>query len=59
MNSKGHFWLSMIKSGIRIVSCLGAGVISIYNISTGFFVLVAGLAFSEAFGLVEEFVDKR
>lgn len=53
MNSKGHFWISFIKSMIRIVACTVAiGVSSIIP-------LALGLMFAEVLGIFEEVVDKR
>lgn len=53
MNSKGHLYISLLKSGIRLlgVGCfLGLGSITA-------FVILIGVA--ELLGVVEELVDKR
>ena len=53
MGSKGHFFISVIKSSIRIASCL----VSIrFN---DFVILAVGLAVAESLGIAEELVDKR
>lgn len=53
MNSKGHFFLSILKSSFRIAGCvamLASGQIVV-------FVVLIGLA--EILGIAEEFMDKR
>ena len=51
MGDKGHFWISIIKSTIRII---GFGLL-IVNIKIAALVLI----FAEIFGIIEELVDKR
>lgn len=53
MNSKGHLIVSLLKSGIRIIS----GIVSLYNLSIA--PLAAGIVIAEILGIVEELVDKR
>lgn len=53
MKDKGHFHLSLIKSAVRIVGCMLAGVTGDFNhIATAFIV-------AEIVGIAEEFVNKR
>lgn len=53
MNSKGHLILSIIKSVVRIVSCVLTIVIkSITPMAIGFMI-------AEGLGICEEMVDKR
>lgn len=51
MNSKGHLYLSLIKSAIRILACIGAYV----NI----IVLPIGFGVAEILGIAEEIFDER
>tara|TARA_R100001163_G_C5050296_1_gene187190 strand:- start:165 stop:332 length:168 start_codon:yes stop_codon:yes gene_type:complete len=45
-----HFWLSMIKSGVRIVGCL--------ILCNGLFLFAGGfLLLAEVIGIAEELVD--
>lgn len=53
MNDKGHFLISMIKSGVRILG----SVIAIKKRSTA--VLASALLGAEILGIAEELVDKR
>lgn len=53
MNSKGHLYISLSKSVIRILGC---GV-AMRNESIG--VLAMALVLAEILGMVEELVDKR
>ena len=53
MKDKGHFYTSLIKSGIRIASC-------IYLIFTGNIVAFAiGFGAAEVVGIAEEILDGR
>jgi hypothetical protein len=53
MKDKGHFYISLIKSAIRILGC-------IICITQGSVVILAvGLLLAEILGIVEEVVDKR
>lgn len=52
MNSKWHLYISLIKSAIRITSC-----ILVFPI--GMIALPIGLLIAEALGIFEEFGDKR
>ena len=53
MKDKGHFWISIIKSIIRIGFCIWA-------ISANSLVLLAfGIIGAEIFGILEEVLDKR
>lgn len=53
MGSKGHFWVSMAKSVIRIAAC----VVLIF--SGNFVVGGTGFLVAEVLGVVEELVDGR
>ena len=53
MNSKGHLFISIAKSGIRIISA-GFAIFT-KNIT----VLASGILIAEILGIVEELVDKR
>lgn len=50
---RGHFWVSYIKSLIRLVSC----VIAFCNLNVR--VLAVGFLVAELLGILEEFVDDR
>jgi len=52
-DGRGHFWISMIKSILRIVGCLSYFI----NKDLLFFVILFALA--EGLGIIEEIVDKR
>ena len=51
MGDKGHFWISIIKSIIRIVGF----IFLMINLPVGAIILIV----AEAFGIAEELVDKR
>lgn len=53
MNSKGHLFISILKSGIRIISA-GVAIASL-NIM----ILASGILIAEILGIAEELVDKR
>ena len=53
MNSKGHLFISIAKSGIRII--LAGVAIFTKNIT----VLASGILVAEVLGIAEELVDKR
>lgn len=53
MNSKGHLFISITKSGLRILSC----ILSI--ILKSFTPLAIGFGVAEILGVLEELVDKR
>lgn len=53
MNSKGHLLTSLLKSCIRIISCIIAYKYSALN------VLALGFLLAEIVGIAEELVDKR
>lgn len=55
-----HFNTSFIKSIIRILGSI-AGLISAYEdkIQAGVILLAGGLIIAEAFGILEEILDKR
>lgn len=53
MGSKGHFYISLAKSIIRI----GTLLVTVYYPS--FAILAVGLCFAEALGIAEELADKR
>lgn len=53
MNDKGHFYISLIKSVIRIGSC-------IYLAKTGDYIGFAiGIGGAEVLGIAEEIFDRR
>lgn len=54
MNSKGHYWVSMAKSFLRIAACVLVCTKQI-DFCTGF--AIFGVA--EILGIIEERVDKR
>jgi hypothetical protein len=53
MNSKGHLLISLVKSAIRLTSCIIAYVIHVWE------VIAIGFIIAELWGIVEELVDKR
>lgn len=53
MNSKGHLYLSLAKSTIR----LGTAIVALYKNDWTY--LAGGIAIAEVLGYLEEFVDKR
>lgn len=53
MNSKGHFYVSVVKSIIRILSCVGTIIFSNVRL------LGVGFLLAELLGVVEELVDYR
>jgi hypothetical protein len=53
MNSKWHLYISIIKSVIRILSC----IISV--VSGKFEYLAIGLGIAEGLGILEELKDER
>jgi len=52
MNSKGHFWISIAKSLIRIVGCY----MGVHGNLHG---MAMSLIFAEAMGILEELADER
>ncbi len=53
MNSKWHLIISLVKSVIRMVSCVVAVIT--WNVT----VLAVGLLIAEALGVLEELKDER
>ena len=53
MNSKGHLFISLCKSIIRIFS----GIVTIYKKSV--IPIALGFVIAETLGIAEELVDKR
>ena len=53
MNDKGHFYASILKSGIRILFCLIAWVTSSFGLA------MFGLILAEVVGIFEEVLDNR
>lgn len=53
MNSKGHLFISLGKSGVRVIG----GVITLINGSV--IPLAIGIVLAEVGGVLEELVDKR
>lgn len=56
-----HFIVSMVKSVIRIVSCIISMFIGafLYDTALALIVLGAGLAFSEFLGIMEELYNGK
>ena len=54
MKNKGHFVVSMIKSGLRIAAC---GVALCHNIPLWAVYLCLGLILAEILGVLEELVS--
>jgi hypothetical protein len=53
MNSKWHFWISIIKSAIRILACIVTiNTNNVWNLAIGF-------AIAEGLGILEEIKDNR
>lgn len=52
MNSKGHFWISIAKSLIRIVGCYMGVHGNLHGMAMSFI-------FAEAMGILEELADER
>jgi hypothetical protein len=57
MNSKWHAYVSFAKSGIRMVSCIGA--IALVEPQQAILVLATGLLIAECLGIIEEIKDER
>ena len=53
MNSKGHLYISLVKSSIRILGCIGT------YFSRDVMILVGSFGFAELLGVVEELADGR
>lgn len=53
MNSKWHFYISVVKSVVRILGCASALVFSKWEI------VAVALGLAEVLGIVEEVGDKR
>jgi hypothetical protein len=53
MNSKGHLYISIAKSGIRILAAIAAIA------TNSLIVLAVGVAGAEVLGVLEELVDFR
>ena len=55
-----HFKISIIKSILRIISCVSAFIFAIFNLPVpGLCILGGGLAIAELLGILEEIFDKR
>lgn len=52
MKDKGHFYISMLKSGIRILAC-------ILGLTGDIVFLAGGFIVAEVLGIAEEVFDKR
>ena len=57
MNSKGHLTYSVVKSIIRMLSCLQA--IIFFESDVSFILLCIGFLTAEVLGIIEEVVDER
>lgn len=53
MNSKGHLFISLVKSEIRVIG----GIVTL--VSGSIIPLAVGIIVAEVGGVLEEFVDKR
>ena len=53
MNSKDHLYISLAKSSIRILGCIGT------YFSGDVMILVGSFGFAELLGVIEELADKR
>jgi hypothetical protein len=53
MNSKWHLYISIIKSVIRILSCIISVIVGKFEY------LAIGLGIAEGLGILEELKDKR
>ena len=53
MNSKGHLYISLIKSTIRIIGCVSTLV------TKDIVLLAVAFGFAELLGVLEELADKR
>lgn len=58
MGDKGHFWISIIKSGTRICACISALLLLLGPIEK-IVCLSIGFGAAEFLGILEEVVDKR
>lgn len=53
MNSKGHLFISLAKSGVRIFSCI------ISAVHKSYLPMAIGFGSAEILGILEELADKR
>lgn len=53
MNSKGHLYISLLKSAIRIIGCVSTLV------TKDIVLLAVAFGFAELLGVLEELADKR
>ncbi len=53
MKDKGHFLTSVVKSVIRIATCVCAFT------ANNLFILCSGLLLAEILGIIEELLDRR
>lgn len=53
MKDKGHYYVSLIKSIVRIVSCICS------YMAGDVFILALGFGGAEVLGIVEEVLDER
>jgi hypothetical protein len=56
MNSKWHFYVSLVKSLIRIAACI---IPICIGLDKGIYVFLVGFAVAELLGIAEEIFDKR
>lgn len=54
MNSKGHLYISILKSLVRIVGC-AISIVSTHNVKP----IAISFLFAEMLGIAEELVDNR
>lgn len=53
--SKGHFYVSLAKSILRAIGCIGAAVFS-SNATLGIIILAAAFVWAEFLSIIEEIV---
>lgn len=53
--SKGHFYVSVAKSLLRVIGCLGA-ILTSANPSLAILIIAASFVWAEFLGIVEEVV---
>ena len=55
-----HFKISIVKSILRIISCISAFIFALFNLPLpALCMLGGGLAMAELLGILEEIFDKR
>lgn len=49
-----HTKLSLMKSAIRLIACMGAMIYSMSNVTIALWILVFGFVIAECIGIIEE-----